>query len=145
MDDSQFEDKNIPEKVRMLINANGKIAKDMSLETMGIVVLEGIFNLLVSIGSLVEKSMNKISNEELVEMGNTKNGEIVLSCMNEFAISMATIITSIEQLQAMHPDDYERILSAFQNKVLEDVNEQQEALVEEFMRSIPDTLPPDAV
>jgi hypothetical protein len=115
----------------------------MDIETMGIVVLEGVYNLLLALGTQVDKQMGRVGNEALLEMGNTENGQTVLGCMTEFAIAMTTIISSIEQIRETDPEKYDGILKVFKDTITSKMAEKEDAIVEEFMRSIPDALPPE--
>lgn len=133
----------LPEKYQLLFSANLEAAKEMDVETMGIVVLEGVFNLLLALGTEVDERMGGLGNEALIEMGNTENGRTVLGCMTEFVIAITTIIASIDQIRETDPKKYDKILTAFKNTITNKMAEKEDAIVEEFMRSIPDTLPPE--
>ena len=133
----------LPEKYQILLSANWEAAKEMDIETMGIVVLEGVYNLLLALGTQVDKQMGRVGNEALLEMGNTENGQTVLGCMTEFAIAMTTIISSIEQIRETDPEKYDGILKVFKDTITSKMAEKEDAIVEEFMRSIPDALPPE--
>jgi len=133
----------MPDKLRMIVNANWEIAKEMTMEDMAIVVIEGIHNLLSALGSEVDVRMSKIPPDELAEIVETPNGRTVVSSLSDFASAMATIIISIEQMQSLFPEEYQSRVSEFKKRVDEKVGEQEEALVEEFIRSIPDAPPLD--
>jgi hypothetical protein len=47
----------LPENLQMLVNANWEAAKEMPLSDMSVVVLEGIYNLLTHLGTLVDDEM----------------------------------------------------------------------------------------
>lgn len=133
----------MPDKLKMIVNANWETAKEMNLSEMTIVVMEGVYNLLSAIGSEVDIRMAKIPPDELAEIVNTKNGRTIVTALSDFASAMATVLVSIEQVQGLFPDEYKQQVEGFRKRVDEKVGEQEEALVEEFIRSIPDTLPPD--
>lgn len=127
----------------MLVNANWEAAKEMPLETMGVVVLEGIYNLLTHLAAIVDDDMAQIPPKDLTIIADTKHGQIVLGCMTEFAIGMTTIISSIDQMRAMNPEKYDKIIKEFQSTITNKMAEKEDAIVEEFIRSIPDAFPPE--
>lgn len=133
----------LPENLQMLVNANWEAAKEMPLETMGVVVLEGIYNLLTHLAAIVDDDMAQIPPKDLTIIADTKHGQIVLGCMTEFAIGMTTIISSIDQMRAMNPEKYDKIIKEFQSTITNKMAEKEDAIVEEFIRSIPDAFPPE--
>lgn len=133
----------MPDKLKMIVNANWETAKEMNLSEMTVVVMEGVYNLLSAIGSEVDIRMAKIPPDELAEIVSTKNGRTIVTALSDFASAMATVLVSIEQVQGLFPEEYKQQVEEFRKRVDEKVGEQEEALVEEFIRSIPDTLPPD--
>ena len=136
-------DKNddMPDKLKMIINANWETAKEMDLSEMAIVVMEGIHNLLGAIGSEVDIKMAKIPPDELAEIVNTKNGRAIVTSLSDFASAMATVMVSIEQIQSLFPKEYKSFIDEFKKSVDEKIGKQEEAIVEEFIRSIPDAPP----
>jgi hypothetical protein len=136
-------DKNddMPDKLKMIINANWETAKEMDLSEMAIVVMEGIHNLLGAIGSEVDIRMAKIPPDELAEIVNTKNGRAIVTSLSDFASAMATVMVSIEQIQSLFPKEYNSFIDEFKKSVDEKIGKQEEAIVEEFIRSIPDAPP----
>lgn len=136
-------DDNIPDKLKMIVNANWETAKEMTLSEMTVVVIEGVYNLLSAVGSEVDKRMAKIPPDELAEIVDTPNGRTVVTSLSDFASAMATILVSIEQIQSLFPEEYKSQVEDFRKRVDEKVGEQEEALVEEFIRSIPDAPPLD--
>ena len=133
----------LPENLQMLVNANWEAAKEMPLSDMSVVVLEGIFNLLTHLGTLVDDEMAQIPPKDLSIIAETKHGQIVLGCMTEFAIGMTTIISSIDQLRALSSKEYDKIVKNFQTTITSKIAQKEDAIVEEFIRSIPDALPPE--
>lgn len=133
----------IPDKLKMIMNANWETAKEMTLFEMTVVVMEGVYNLLSAIGSEVDVKMSKIPPDELAEIVDMPHGRTVVASLSDFASAMATILVSIEQVQTLFPEEYKSLVEDFRKRVDEKVGEQQEALVEEFIRSIPDAPPLD--
>jgi hypothetical protein len=115
----------------------------MNISEMAIVIMEGIHNLLSAIGSEVDIKMAKIPPDELAEIVDTPNGRAIVSSLSEFASAMATVLVSIEQMQALFPDQYKAQIDEFKKRVDKKIGEQEEAIVEEFIRSIPDAPPLD--
>lgn len=136
-------DNDIPEKLKMFVNANWETAKEMKLHEMTIVVMEGVYNLLNAVGPEVDIQMAKIPPDELSEIISNPNGRIIVTALSDFASAMATIMVSIEQVQSLFPDEYKQQVEDFRQRIEERVAEQEEAFVEEFMRSIPDAPPFD--
>lgn len=133
----------IPDKLKMIVNANWETAKEMDLSEMAVVVMEGIHNMLSAIGSDVDVRMSKIPPDELAEIVSNPNGRQIVSSLSDFASAMATVMVSIEQIQGLFPEEYQNRVDEFKKRVDEKIGEQEEALVEEFMRSIPDAPPLD--
>jgi hypothetical protein len=79
----------------------------------------------------------------LAEIVDTPNGRTIVTSLSDFASAMATILVSIEQIQSLFPEEYKSQVEDFRKRVDEKVGEQEEALVEEFIRSIPDAPPLD--
>jgi hypothetical protein len=132
----------LPDKLKMIINANWETAKEMTMEEMAIVVMEGIHNLLNAIGTEVDTRMAKIPQSELQEIVDSKHGRTIVSSLSDFASAMATILVSIEQVRLLFPDQYNNHVEVFRKRVDEKIEKQEEAIVEEFIRSIPDAPPP---
>lgn len=135
----------MPERLKMLLEANWETAKEMSVGEMAIVILEGMYNLSNSIGKEVESAMMKISDEKLAEIAETKDGRIVLSSMNEMAHALAVIISSIDQLRSFFPEEYDANVERFRERVDEKLDKREEAFISEFIQSIPDAPPLDDV
>lgn len=133
----------MPDKLKMIVNANWETAKEMDLSEMAVVVMEGIHNMLSAIGSDVDVRMSKIPPDELAEIVSNPNGRQIVSSLSDFASAMATVMVSIEQVQGLFPEEYQNRVNEFKKRVDEKIGEQEEALVEEFMRSIPDAPPLD--
>lgn len=133
----------MPDKLKMIVNANWETAKEMDLSEMAVVVMEGIHNMLSAIGSDVDVRMSKIPPDELAEIVSNPNGRQIVSSLSDFASAMATVMVSIEQIQGLFPEEYQNRVDEFKKRVDEKIGEQEEALVEEFMRSIPDAPPLD--
>ena len=133
----------MPDKLKMIVNANWETAQEMSMSEMAVVVMEGIHNLLSAVGAEVDKQMAKIPPSELAEIVENPNGRKVVSSLSDFASAMATILVSIEQLQTLFPKEYKAQVDDFRKRVDAKVGEQEEAIVEQFIRSIPDAPPLD--
>lgn len=135
----------MPEKLKMLLEANWETAKEMSVGEMAIVILEGMYNLSNTIGKEVESAMMKVSDEHLAEIAESKNGRIILASMNEMAHALAVIISSIDQLRSFFPEEYDAHVERFRERVDEKLDKREEAFISEFVESIPDAPPIDNI
>jgi hypothetical protein len=141
--DAKVFPEDLPENLQMLVSANWEAAKEMPLSQMSVIVLEGIFNLLTHLGTVVDEEMAQISPKDLSIIVDSRHGKTILGCMTEFAVGMTTILSSIDQLRAISPKEYDKIVKDFQSMITSKIAQKEDEIVEEFMRSIPDTLPPE--
>jgi len=139
-----MDNNDIPDKLKIMIDANWETAQEMSLEEMAVVVMEGVHNLLSAIGADVDIKMSNLPEEYLEDVVNNPYGRVVITSLSDIASAMATVLVSIEQMQSLFPEEYDEHVKRFRQSVDEKIEKQEDAIVEEFIRSIPDAPPPPA-